>query len=191
MNDFLTELEKSLGKMSAAEKQEIIADYREHFEIGFEAGKTKEQIAAQLGEPRELAKMYVAFGAVEKAHETKSAGNVLRMIGAILRFKIGGGLLIASLYFAALCTMITLFAAAAGFAIGGAGGLGLAVIEFIKGYAQYGVLAVFTGLILASGGILGTIGCVKLWKLSLGNLSYVARKIMRMERLNTNEFDYD
>ena len=87
MNDYLNRLEKSLRRMGAQERKEIIADYREHFEIGLESGKTIEQIITSLGDPSELAKMYTALGATNRAHETKGIKDTLHMLGAIARFK--------------------------------------------------------------------------------------------------------
>ncbi|MBT3320087.1 MAG: DUF1700 domain-containing protein [Clostridia bacterium] len=190
MNDYLNKLEKSLRRMSANERKEIVADYREHFEIGLEAGKSIEQIIASLGDPSELAKMYTALGATNRAHESKGVKDTLHMLGAILRFKVGGGLLIASLYFAALSTMLAAFAAAVGLIGGGLAALGYAVYMFTQGYIAYGFLGIFAGLVLSSGGLLGFIANIKLWKLSVGNLTGVAHKIMQ-KRVTNNELDID
>jgi uncharacterized membrane protein len=188
MNDYLDRLEKSLRRMSAQERKEIVQDYREHFEIGLEAGKSIEQIITSLGDPSELAKMYTAIGATNRAHETKSIKDTLHMLGAIARFKIGGGLLIASLYFAALCTMLVSFAACVALMAGGLAAVGYAVYMFTLGYIAYGFLGIFAGLVLTSGGLLGFIGNIKLWKLTTGNLTGVAHKIMQ-KRVTNNELD--
>lgn len=190
MNEYLNKLEKALKRLSEIDKQEILADYKEHFEIGYEAGKTDKQIIESLGDPTELAKMYTALGATRKAHESKGVKDTLSMIGAIIRFKVGGGLVMAALYFAAVSTMIILFAAAIVIIAGGLGTLGYAVYMFVLGYIAYGFLGVFVFLVLISGGVLGLIGCKKLWKLSIGNLSYVAQKIMQ-KRVNVSELDTD
>ena len=57
--DFLNELYYYLGPLPKAEKEEIIADFREHFREGALAGKTDEQICNELGTPFECAKQYV------------------------------------------------------------------------------------------------------------------------------------
>lgn len=188
MNEYLNKLEKALRRLSEIDKQEILADYREHFEIGHEAGKTDEQIIESLGDPGELAKMYTALGATKKAHESKGFNDTLGMIGAIIRFKVGGGLVMAALYFAVVSVMIILFAGAVGIAIGGIGAVGYAVNMFVLGRIAYAFLGIFTAAVLISGGVLGLIACKKLWKLSVGNLSYVARKIMQ-KRVNVSELD--
>lgn len=63
--DFLNELYYYLGSLPKAEKEEIIADFREHFREGEAAGKTEEQICRELGTPFECAKQYVG-DAIEK-----------------------------------------------------------------------------------------------------------------------------
>lgn len=57
--DFLNELYYYLGPLPKSEKEEIIADFREHFREGVSAGKTEEQICMELGTPFECAKQYV------------------------------------------------------------------------------------------------------------------------------------
>lgn len=190
MNEYLNKLEKALRRLSETDKQEILADYKEHFEIGYEAGKTDGQIIESLGDPSELAKMYTALGATRKAHESKDVKDTLGMIGAIIRFKVGGGLVMAALYFAAVSVMVMLFAGAIGITIGGIGAVGYAVNMFILGRIAYAFLGIFIFVVLVSGGVLGLIGCKKLWKLSVGNLSYIAQKIMQ-KRVNVSELDTD
>ena len=41
MNEFLKTLARFLKHMNAQQKQDIIDDYREHFEAGLEDGKTR------------------------------------------------------------------------------------------------------------------------------------------------------
>jgi uncharacterized membrane protein len=50
MNEFLDKLSGALGSMSAAQKKEILADYREHFEAGLADGKSEAEIARALGD---------------------------------------------------------------------------------------------------------------------------------------------
>ena len=175
--------------MSLGEKQEIVQDYREHFEIGIESGKSQEQIIESLGDPSELAKMYTALGATQRAHKSQGVKDTWYMLGAIIRYKVGGGLLMASLYFAAISGMLALFAVAVGLIGGGGACVVMVVMQFIKAYAVYGILAVFASLVLISGGLLGLIANIKLWRKSVGNLSGVAQKIMQRKRVTKNELD--
>ena len=64
--DFLNELYYYLGPLPKKEKEEIIADFREHFREGALAGKTDEQICNELGTPFECAKQYVGDAIEQK-----------------------------------------------------------------------------------------------------------------------------
>ena len=64
--DFLNELYYYLGPLPRKEKEEIIADFREHFREGALAGKTEEQICNELGTPFECAKQYVGDAIEQK-----------------------------------------------------------------------------------------------------------------------------
>ena len=55
MNEFLAAFSASLKHMRADKKEEILKDFREHFEIGIESGKSEQEIASELGGPRLLA----------------------------------------------------------------------------------------------------------------------------------------
>jgi uncharacterized membrane protein len=179
MNEFLTRLERSLKHMSAEEKQDILQDYREHFEIGKASGKTEEQIAKALGEPEQLAKMFSAMGAAGRAHESRGIRASLRMIGAFLSFKVGGGILAAVLYFACLSAMVSLYAGAASIVLAGAGSLAVMAAEIIKGYPMWAVTAFFAALMLGSGGMLCCKGLAWVWRRLFGALPLVVKRMMQ------------
>lgn len=83
-NEFMSRLQNTLGNISPAAKEEIMYDYREHFEIGIEQGKTEEEICSGLGDPRLIARQYRAEYMVQQADTNKSAGNILRALFAAL-----------------------------------------------------------------------------------------------------------
>jgi uncharacterized membrane protein len=182
MDEFLKTLMRSLKAMSAQEKQDIIDDYREHFEAGLEAGKTEEQVAAALGDPTQLAKMHTMQSTAKAAHESKAIGDTMRMIGAALSYKAGGGIVIGCLYFVCLTVLISLFAIAAGLVLIGIGCLVLIAVEIGASYIFYAMLALFAALIFVPGGLLTFKGSAKLWRISLGRMPLLARRVMRMEK---------
>ncbi len=182
MDEFLKSLMRCLKHMSAQEKQDISDDYREHFEAGLEAGKTEQEVAAALGDPKQLAKMHVMQSTAVAAHVSKSISDTLRMIGAALSYKAGGGILVGSLYFASLAFLVCLFAAAAALVLLGLGSLVLMAIDFGNAHESFAVLALFAALIFAPGGLLMMKGGVKLWRLSLGRMPLLARRIMRLDK---------
>lgn len=176
MNEFLSALEKSLTALDAQEKREVLSDYREHFALGLAAGKTEEEIANSLGDPGQLAKMYAA------AHRARGGGlmDALRMIGAALSFRVGGGLLTGTLYLLCFCTLASLYIAAASLLVAAAGCLVLAGAELARGLGAYTALAVFAALSLCCGGLLGISGNTRLWRACAARLPLLARRIMKL-----------
>lgn len=57
--EFLQQLYNHLLPLAAAERDEIIADFEEHFQAGEESGKTEEQICEELGNPYSCALQYL------------------------------------------------------------------------------------------------------------------------------------
>ena len=56
------------GKLASAEIEEIVRDYREFFDDGVAQGKSEEQVARELGDPREVAEQILS----EEREEPKS-----------------------------------------------------------------------------------------------------------------------
>lgn len=56
--EFLKELKKNLRGFSQEEIDDILYDYEEHFSIGLSSGKTEEEIANDLGDPKDIAQQY-------------------------------------------------------------------------------------------------------------------------------------
>jgi uncharacterized membrane protein len=176
MNEFLNALEQALSGLDAGEKREILDDYREHFALGLAAGKTEEEIAASLGDPAQLAAMYTA------AHRARHGGfaDAMRMIGTALRFRVGGGILMGTLYFLCFGVIAVLYIVAAALIVTAVGCVVLAGAEVGRGYGAYAVLASFTALLFASGGLLWISGNTRLWKACAARLPLTARRIMKL-----------
>ena len=101
--DFLNELYYYLESLPRNEKEEIIADFREHFREGVAAGKTEEQICNELGTPFECARQYVGDDVMQtkRANESKkktfwSVAFIWNVIQAIISIPITFGLFLAS-----------------------------------------------------------------------------------------------
>lgn len=56
--EYLKELRKNLKGFSQDEIDDILYDYEEHFSIGLSSGKTEEEIAEDLGAPKDIADQY-------------------------------------------------------------------------------------------------------------------------------------
>ena len=102
--DFLNELYYYLESLPRNEKEEIIADFREHFREGAAAGKTEEQICNELGTPFECARQYVGDDMMKtqmaKASKNKktfwSVAFIWNVIQAIISIPITFGFFLAS-----------------------------------------------------------------------------------------------
>lgn len=81
---FMNELESSLKGLPDDERQDILRDFQEHFNIGLADGKTEEQIAESLGSPQQIAKELRASYHVEKMETTASTGNIFRALWAVV-----------------------------------------------------------------------------------------------------------
>lgn len=58
-NEFLQALYNHLSPLTPTERDEIIADFEEHFSAGLERGKSEEQICEELGNPYTCALQYI------------------------------------------------------------------------------------------------------------------------------------
>ena len=57
-NEFISKLTNSLSNLSEKDREDVLADFEEHFNDAIESGKTEEEICRELGEPQEIARMY-------------------------------------------------------------------------------------------------------------------------------------
>ncbi len=83
---FMSQLKRHLMPLKQSARQEILADFEEHFQNGTLSGKTALQVAEELGNPRELAKQYIS------ASETDKKSNIPEKVGKGIM--IGFGLLL-------------------------------------------------------------------------------------------------
>ncbi len=72
-NEYLQELSSHLKKLSKSEIDDILSDYREHFEMGIRAGKSESEIADSLGHPRAVAQEYLVTNLIQKADTSTTA----------------------------------------------------------------------------------------------------------------------
>jgi len=70
MNAFLDELDKALGNMSGEARKEILDDFREHFRLAREEGKTDEEIIKTLGAPNTIAKQFLEMGESKSGYKS-------------------------------------------------------------------------------------------------------------------------
>lgn len=182
MHEYLDALFEALGKMSGQEKEDILQDYREHFKIGLSSGKPEEEIAEALGDPVQAARLYGALKASDQARSTKGLGDAIRMIGAAICYRAGGGLLLGILYLVLASVLVVLIAGAFCVTLGGLAAVGLGVIEITKGFGGFAVLAFFLALFLVCLGLLWMIGNRALWRVTIGQMPLLAKRILQHGR---------
>ena len=56
--EFMTQLERALKKHGAADCEDIMEEYEQHFAFKLADGYSEEEIAAKLGAPEELAQQF-------------------------------------------------------------------------------------------------------------------------------------
>jgi uncharacterized membrane protein len=178
MNEYLNALSTALERLDISEREDILSDYREHFEIGLSQGKTEAQIAKELGEPSSIAKMFTALNATNRAEQTKRPQDAFRMVGAAFAYQIGRGAAIGTLYMAFILCIIPFFVLGPALWLSAGCAFLLTALEFIKGYIAYGILAIFTGAMLLALGTICLMGTRFLWSITIGALSSMNRRMM-------------
>lgn len=81
---FLKQLNASLTRLSLEEREDILQDYEEYFEIGMEEGKSEQEISKSLGNPKQISKELMATYHLGQVEQTTSASNVMRAVWAVI-----------------------------------------------------------------------------------------------------------
>lgn len=168
-NEFLNQLDAALRGLTYQEKQEIMADYTEHFRAGAEQGKSEEEIAAALGNPRSIAKAYRADYMVEQARNKMSAGNIFRAVLAVLSLGFFNVVFVLGPFLGLLGALIGLWAVGAAIAIAGPAGAVFVMASLIYPHLVFGLgtmSAIALAFILIGLGALGVLACIGLYYLS-------------------------
>jgi len=170
---FLAGLKRSLGGMSEAEQKEILYDYAEHFRMGAADGKSEEQIAQALGNPRLLGRSYRIDSLLEEPAEGGGvkAGSVVRAVFASVSLGFFNLIFVLGPFLGLVGIMIGLWACAVALPL-----CGLAVVlasilsaaaPFLQGYIDLGgihpAVTFFAGIGVSGLGVLAALG---MWELS-------------------------
>lgn len=126
--EYLEKLDELLKELPEEDRDDILSDYEEHFQIGLENGRTEEELSRALGDPKTVAKQVKAEYMISKAEDKPSAGSMMEAILA------AAGL--------GLFNMIFVAVPALGFAA-------ILVALFVAGLAVVftGILAIFSPLL--------------------------------------------
>lgn len=184
---FITELKRGLGRMSEPEKREILADYEEHFRMAAADGRSEEQAAQALGNPRVIGRSFRIDEILEESREGGAAGAraVVRAVFASLGLTLVNAIFVLGPFVGLAGAMIGLWAAAVSLPLAGvAAALAPVAALFAPGLFMLGgvgpVFLVFAGIGVAALGVLAVIG---MWKLSLLFIRMVAAYVRFNARL--------
>lgn len=118
-SEFIGALDKALGNISEQAKQEILYDYEEHFSVALEMGKTEEEIAYALGDPKQIARQFRAECALRRAEDASSLGNIFRAVFAAMGLGFFNLVFVLGPFLAAAGVLMGLFIAAVGILFAG------------------------------------------------------------------------
>ncbi len=178
---FLSDLKASLGRMSDEERREVIYDYEEHFRMGAAEGKTEEQIAQSLGNPRHIGRSYAIDALLEEPKEGGGvkAASVLRAVFASISLTFFNVIFILGPFLGLVGVLIGLWATVAGLALSGVGtALSPIAAPIVPGFLNLGGVSpaflVFAGIGVAGLGLLAGFGMWKLTRLFVrGTAAYL------------------
>jgi uncharacterized membrane protein len=121
--EFLDNLSKYLRGIPWEDEQDILSDFTEHFEMGVKEGRTEEDLAKSLGDPKALANQLRASIMVAKAEKETTAVNITRAVFASLGLGFFNLVFVLGPFIGILGILAGLFAAAIGISAGGITGL--------------------------------------------------------------------
>jgi uncharacterized membrane protein len=78
--EFLSRLRQGLAGLPAAQMEEILADYRAHFDEALAAGRSEEEVSAALGDPARLARELRAESGLRHWETHRTLGALLAAI---------------------------------------------------------------------------------------------------------------
>lgn len=160
---FMDELKRNLKGLSKEDREEIIEDYEEHFEIGKKKKRKENEIAKSLGNPKQIAKQAKVELLVTKAEDEKSVKNIFRMVFATISLSFFNLVFVVGIFIALLAVIISLFVtgfaiAVSGIAVMFSGIFYPAISNYVYFMNINSLAIVFGGICLTSFGVLFLIG---------------------------------
>lgn len=171
--EFLENLSKYLRGIPGEDEQDITSDFEEHFEMGKKEGRTEEDLAKSLGDPKALANQLRASIMVARAEKETTPINITRAVFASLGLGFFNLIFILGPFGAIAGVLVGLFGAAIGATAGGITGL-LGTI-FSPLFPEY-----FNLIVNPAVGIFASIGVICFGVLFFIGDMYLARALFRL-----------
>ena len=156
-DEYIRNLRKALSRLPESEREDIIADYEEHFSVGVSEGRDEADIAGALGDPRSLGREHAALFLVREAEIDPSARGLGRAVAATVGLGLFN-LLVVLLPFL-LLVLILILILVIGFSLACSGPLltGYSVLSLLgimpSGLSAPPLAGVFFGIGLTSAGL--------------------------------------
>ncbi len=190
--EFLDNLSKYLRGIPGEDEKDIISDFEEHFEMGKKEGRTEEDLAKSLGDPKALANQLKANIMVAQAEKETTAVNITRAVFASLGLGFFNLIFVLGPFIGVVGILVGLFAAAIGTTAGGITGLlGTIFSPLFPEYFNLIVnpaVGIFASIGLICFGILFFIGDMYLtrgfFRLFIRYIKFNARVVTGRERKN-------
>lgn len=166
---FLVTLKKSMSGLPEAEKRGIVSDYEEHFTIGLQKGKSEEEIAQSLGNPKTMGKAIRIDALLQEKEEAYSVATVFRVLFASLSLGLFNIIIVIGPYLGLFAVVISLWAVALSLCLSGVAVILAMILQpiFPATFSVVGGLNI-AFLIFASIGTsaLGLLSLIGMWQLS-------------------------
>lgn len=152
--EFIDRLKIHLQGLPESEIQDILSDYEEHFDIGISKGKSEEEIASELGNPRDIANSYRtsysnAYSNNPKSNNYNTSNDGIRKALIIAMLLVFNVIVVFGPSMAIFGLIIGLYGTALGLIIGGIGlllGMPLVFFNFIPQFHIMTTLSFSIGL---------------------------------------------
>ncbi len=167
--EFLKSLKNTIWRLHASEVEDIIRDYEEHFDSGIAEGKSEEDIARALGNPRVIGRAYRMDVLLKEGERKGTFGSITRAVLATLGLGLFNAIFVIGPYFGLVGALAGLWGAGIGLTASGLGAV-IAVIfrPLLPAFIGFGgvspVFFVLAGIGVCALGLLSIIGLVKLSK---------------------------
>ncbi|QDP41744.1 HAAS signaling domain-containing protein [Radiobacillus deserti] len=156
---FLRELDLQLDKIPKDDRMELIYDFIEHFENGEQEGKSEEEISAELGNPKWIARDMLMEYRLTQAQTDKSVRNISRVILATISLSFFNLILVVG-------PVAAIVAVYLGLAVSSIALMFIPIVWFVAniGYADSFLQPFFVTLTVSSFGVLFGIGMLYVGK---------------------------
>lgn len=171
--EFMEKFSRSLKGISGQEKEDIIVEIEQHFDMGISEGRTEQELAESLGNPLVLGRQLKATALVDIAEKDASAGNIVRAVFASLGLGILNLVFVLGPFVLIGGVLLVLFAAAV--AVSATGITGFFASMFGPLLPQY-----FSSMVHPVAGVFGSLGITCLGLLFFIADIYLARALYRI-----------